>query len=75
MLLLAPRLRLLCWDEPGRQGIQPAMSLFDLPVHKADARNERLDMGASVPSPNCRPICSELLRQFGDIRDTSKNRI
>ena len=22
------------------------MSLFDLPVHKADARNERLDMGA-----------------------------
>ena len=46
MLLLPPRPCLLCWNEPGRQGIQPAMSLFDLPVHKADARNERLDMGA-----------------------------
>src|SRR5271166_1740733 len=34
MLLLLPRLRFLCWDEPGRQGIQPAMSLFDLPVKK-----------------------------------------
>ena len=42
MLLLPPRPCLLCWNEPGRQGIQPAMSLFDLPVHKADARNERL---------------------------------
>ena len=46
MLLLPPRPGILCWDEPGWQGIQPAMSLFDLPVHKADARHERLDMGA-----------------------------
>ena len=46
MLLLPPRPGILCWDEPGWQGVQPAMSLFDLPVHKADARHERLDMGA-----------------------------
>jgi hypothetical protein len=24
---------------------------------------------ASVPSPNCRPPCSALARQFGDIKD------
>ena len=46
MLLLLPRPGLLCWDELGRESVQLAVCFFDLPVHKADARNERLDMGA-----------------------------
>ena len=46
MLLLLPRPGLLCWDELGRESVQLAVCFFDLPVHKADARNERLDMSA-----------------------------
>jgi hypothetical protein len=37
-------------------------------VWEAEGRAERVkrDHGASVPSPNCRPTCSALARQFGD---------
>ena len=51
MLLLLPRLGLLDRDEAGGQGIEPIMRLFELPVDeapvlRADAGNERGDVGA-----------------------------
>ncbi len=46
MLLLLPRFSILCRNKLGSEGIQLAVRFFDLGVHKADAGNERLDVGA-----------------------------
>jgi hypothetical protein len=48
MLLLLPRSGILCRNKLGSEAIQLAMSFFDLPIEKAGARNEGLDVGASV---------------------------
>ena len=39
-------LRALCRNQLGSKSIQLAIGLFDLPVQKADAPDERLDVGA-----------------------------
>jgi hypothetical protein len=44
MLLCLPRFGILRRDEPGGQRLELAMGLFELPVHKADARYERRDV-------------------------------
>src|SRR5262245_44345683 len=46
MLLPLPRLGLLGRDQAGGKGIEPVMCVLELPVHQADARNERGDVGA-----------------------------
>ena len=46
MLLRLPRFGILYRNELGRESVQLAVCFFDLPVYKADPRNERLDMGA-----------------------------
>jgi hypothetical protein len=35
----------------------------------------RISYPASDPSPNCCPVCRKLVRQFGDIRDTSEFKV
>ena len=46
MLLCLSRLGLLGRDETGGQGVELMVRLLELPVHQADARNERGDVGA-----------------------------
>ncbi len=46
MLLGLLFLRALCRNKLGSKSVQLAMGLFDLPVQKADAPDERLDVGA-----------------------------
>ena len=46
MLLSLPRLVLLGWHEASGEGVDPTVGVFDLPVEKPNARDERSDMGA-----------------------------
>ena len=46
MLLLLPRLGFLGRNEASREGLDPAVSVFDLPIEQSQARNKRSDMGA-----------------------------